>query len=402
MYDDEKIPYYSLRPNAITLYELPAQKIYSEKQREGWNNLNDNTNKYNEISEHSTRRLRKMLDYMVYITKEKVINGKKIITKHQTETTEYEKAEKYQEKVTYKLTFITLTLPSMQIHSDKEIKSKCLNHFLTVLRNKFKSELYIWKAEKQENGNIHFHILCDKYIHYTKLRECWNRIINKLGYVDAYQKKMQEYYKNGFKLSDNKNDKRSETQQRKAYEKSKAENWSNPNSTDIHSLYKVRNICTYMAKYLAKGVTKSDRISKMKNLYKRNFAIAEKIHELEKKITFIDENTKEYKTIEAETSRLEQEKEENEATLEEMKKLGVEGRIWGCSQKLSKIKNYTDIETIDNIPDIELVEKFKTYTFEIDIGSTKIHTIQFDINKTPELKTILDTHLAQTLYNKLL
>ena len=83
---------------------------------------------------------------------------------HQNLTTQYQKSKVYQNPVQYKLTFITLTLPSKQIHSDNEIKSKCLNQFLIELKKNHSVSRYIWKAEKQENNNIHFHIIADKFI----------------------------------------------------------------------------------------------------------------------------------------------------------------------------------------------------------------------------------------------
>ncbi len=120
---------------------------------------------------------------------------------------------------TFKVAFITLTLPSKQIHTDNEIKEQCLNQFLTELRTKWHVDNYIWKAEKQMNGNIHFHILVDKFVPYIELRNAWNRIVNKLGYVDRYR---QIHHK----LS--------------------------PNSTDIHSLKKVKNVYAYISKYFKK------------------------------------------------------------------------------------------------------------------------------------------------------
>ena len=69
------IPYYSLKPNAITLFEKPEERIISIRQRETFNNLKDNTNKYGEISEHAQKRLRKMIDFMLYITREKQQNA---------------------------------------------------------------------------------------------------------------------------------------------------------------------------------------------------------------------------------------------------------------------------------------------------------------------------------------
>ncbi len=262
----------------------------------------------------------------------------------------------------YHLTFITLTLPSTQAHSDKEIKAKCLNTFLNTLRRKHKSELYIWKAEKQENGNIHFHIICDKYIHWTTIRTDWNRIVNKLGYVDRYSEKMKKYYKNGFRLSDNPNDKRTQAQQFASYTRAKKTGYTNPNSTDIHALYKIKNLAAYISKYMAKGVTKTDRINQINQL----MAIA--------------------------PSEL---SDQQKQQLEKLKNQGVQGRIWGCSQRLSKASNYTELCNWSDIQEIDKVLKYKTGTYITEVGEQEIVTYTFDIHKFPKLKQILSAHLSK-------
>ena len=88
-----------------------------------------------------------------------------------------------------KLSMITLTLSSVQIHSDKKIKEDMLKPFLRIIRERHGLENYVWKAEKQQNGNIHFHILVDKFIERLKVSEIWNNIQEHLGYLDYYKKK---------------------------------------------------------------------------------------------------------------------------------------------------------------------------------------------------------------------
>ena len=62
------------------------------------------------------------------------------------------------------LNFLTLTLPAKQIYSDQLVKRYCLNRFLRALKYIKPNINYIWRCEKQENGNIHFHVTLDKYI----------------------------------------------------------------------------------------------------------------------------------------------------------------------------------------------------------------------------------------------
>nr|WP_319266663.1 hypothetical protein [uncultured Draconibacterium sp.] len=397
MSDYVVIPHYSLKPNAITLYETVESSKGFGRMSEGWENLRDNTNYFGELSPHSYKRLRKTIDFMLYLAKEQSLIGKRIITKSQTETTEYEKGQTYSKPVKFKLTFITLTLPAKQKHSDQEIKSKCLNHFLTTLRRKWKVELYIWKAEKQENGNIHFHILANKFIKWQDIRSEWNKIIQKLGYVSSYQQNMRAYFSEGFRMSENPKDKRTRAAQIKAYEQGKKENWTNPNSTDIHALYKVKNVSAYIAKYISKNVTKTERIQRMKQIKTTVQDNNIQINELEKQAFFSGAIPSKVAKIERQIAKI---KEQTETILnenEELLKQGVSGKIWGCSQKLSKCKNFTTVENWNDIPDIEAVMKAKTFETKLQIGSRIITTICFDLNKTPFLKQKLDEHLRYYL-----
>jgi hypothetical protein len=161
-----------------------------------------------------------------------------------------------------KITFITLTLPSKQIHSDNEIKSKCLNQFLIEMAKYHKVTNYIWRAEYQKNGNIHFHILANRYIYWNDIRNRWNRIVNKLGYVDRYRIELNEYHKNGFQVREDLLTTWPKDKQYQAYLKGLKTDWHNPNSIDIHSIKNITNIQAYLTKYL----TKNEQEKKTDNL----------------------------------------------------------------------------------------------------------------------------------------
>ena len=146
-------------------------------------------------------------------------------------------------------TVITLTLPADQGNvSDMEIKEYPLRYFMQWLQNVCGVVYGLWKAEKQENGNIHFHILCDAYIPYQRIRDQWNKYLKPLGFIDAFEKKHGH---------------------------------TDPNSTDIHIAKKAKNVEGYVGKYVAKS----------------------------------DSNGK------------------------------IEGRVWGSTDALKKLKNYNSPET---------------------------------------------------------
>ncbi len=393
MSDYIKIPYYSLKPNQLVAFERPEQNFFSDKQKESFKNLEDRESKYNELSSHARKRLQTAIDFLMYISDNQELIGTKVNSKQLNDTIEIDYGVKHNKPIKYKLTFITLTLSAKQTHTDEEIKSKLLNQFLTVARKNWQMHYYIWKAEKQENGNIHFHILTNIYIKHSDLRTTWNGIQNKRGfnYVDRYSQKMQNHFKNGFLMFPN--DTRSKEKQYKAYLLNRANNWTNPNSTDIHALYKVKNVAAYMAKYMTKGVTKTERTTRMNELYEQIEANTKSISDLELKEAFADEISQIIENLKA----------DNEKALEELNQLkakGVSGRIWGQSQKLSKLKNFSDVQHFDSIPDIQQVINNSDYQNFIDLGNSQITVFGFDIKKTKHLKTILDKHITQCLQNK--
>jgi hypothetical protein len=126
----------------------------------------------------------------------------------------------YPIQLRFKLNFITLTLPASQGSiSDREILVEMLQPFLRSLRAKCPQVSYIWKAEVQKNGNLHFHITTDKYIDLSWIRSNWNSQCRKLGLLQAFASKFGH---------------------------------SDPNSTDVRSVVNDQEIGAYMAKYISK------------------------------------------------------------------------------------------------------------------------------------------------------
>jgi len=120
----------------------------------------------------------------------------------------------------FKVNFITLTLPdTYEVITDVMLKKNLLNPLLTTLRKGYGLKNYLWKLEFQENGKLHVHITSDTFIYWKDLRRLWNKRIISSGY-------MQKFY-NDFGHSD-------------------------PNSTDVHAVYKINDIAAYISKYMAK------------------------------------------------------------------------------------------------------------------------------------------------------
>lgn len=129
----------------------------------------------------------------------------------------------------FRLTFATLTLPSPQGEiTDSQIVKECLAPMLQVMRRRWGVRHYVWRAEKQKNGNLHFHVTTNRYMPYDQMRDEWNKCVNSLGFVDRFQKKHGH---------------------------------GHPNSTDIHSVRKVRDIAAYMVKYMSKETPENLQVS---------------------------------------------------------------------------------------------------------------------------------------------
>jgi len=230
------IPMLSIRPNKLSLYfeyaQLGTQSQCSWKRdTTSWNIPKSE----DEISKKAATRLRNALSWMLYVSK-----SKKVYNKH------------LKSFFRFRINFITLTLSSKQIHSDTIIKKTCLHPFLDILRKKFRVNNYIWRAEKQKNGNIHFHIICDKYIPYEDVRKIWNVAQERLFYITNFRKNNLDLYKEaGISFSKLKIQAESHFTSKSADVEKLLKNY-NPNSTDIHSVTKVKNVFKYVCKYMVK------------------------------------------------------------------------------------------------------------------------------------------------------
>ncbi len=145
------------------------------------------------------------------------------------------------------LTFVTCTLPCAQFHTDKIIK-RSFTLFLENLVKTYNVKFYLWKAEAQKNGNIHFHVLIDRYVDHGIVRNLWNLQMKKLGYIERFSANMMS---KGFTY--NPKSKKPREIQNLEYLIQKKEGFNNPNSTDIHSLKGIKNIAGYMIKYMTKN-----------------------------------------------------------------------------------------------------------------------------------------------------
>lgn len=161
------------------------------------------------ISNYSRKRLKRAIELIVAIARDKE-----------------SKAFKTGKTYNFKLNFITFTLPAPQgANTDKEIK-RYLDNWIKRAKRKHKLRSYVWRAEVQGNGNIHFHMITDTYIRWDHIRNDWNSCLQPSGLIDAFKTKHGH---------------------------------SNPNSTDVHAIKNIKNLSAYFVKYMSKDHKEGER-----------------------------------------------------------------------------------------------------------------------------------------------
>lgn len=197
------IPCVSIRSNRVSCYCVAVNDDGSPLTRSASFGFSEKKSKNNYelrkgISYKASQRIRDIVNTLVDCAKWKTV---------------YSKSENRYYR--FKLNFITLTLSAEQAHTDAEIYKMVFKPFLRILRDRYKNFLYLWKAEVQDNGRIHFHLTTNTFIRHDKLRDIWNKCQEKLGYVTRSQ-------------------------------------IANPNSTDVHSTKNVKKLAAYLCGYLSK------------------------------------------------------------------------------------------------------------------------------------------------------
>lgn len=341
------LPVVAIHPGQINLYNeiqwshhKPTRSNYNFGIDSGSHGaehlLNSRRSANGIVSAVAKRKMTKAINYMLFVTNNKSVTNR--FTGRDFK---------------FKIAFVTLTLPSKQIHSDNEIKSSCLNQLLIEFKKYYKVKNYVWRAEKQKNGNIHFHILVDKFIPFQELRDRWNRIVNKLGYVDSYRAEMNNWHENGFQVRKNLLKTWPLRKQKEAFERGSKQHWNSPNSTDIHSIAKIRNLKDYITKYITKNEIKEFalKIEKLKELRELNSG---RVIQCRKNLN----------------CKLLRNKRKRQIAFKRLKQTG---RIWGCNTELSNVKGAQTLRdwNIDN----ELKELAENE--EIRVFEDKYFTILF-------------------------
>jgi hypothetical protein len=193
------IPYLQVRNNCLLLYHQsdfrPGRKLKLFKPAY--------TGK---VSSGVAKRIGKAVDILLQLSPVKQVFNPILNIKHD-----------------FTVGFVTLTIPDSTKISATDGYNKLLKPFIRVMRTRYKFD-YIWKVELQKRGQLHWHITWNEWVHYLEIRKEWNKILRREGFLNGFGLKYKHY---------------------------------DPNSTDVHAVYKVGNIAAYLSKYLEKENSKA-------------------------------------------------------------------------------------------------------------------------------------------------
>lgn len=125
----------------------------------------------------------------------------------------------------FKMNFITLDVPYPQLHSDSYYTKHLLDNFLQWAKRYKNMNSYVWKAEIQKNGSLHFHITSNVFIHWKSIANKWDELLSKHG-----------HYNNGTKIP---------TPEDSA-------------STSVKSVINENELVGYLVKYICKKAAESN------------------------------------------------------------------------------------------------------------------------------------------------
>ena len=259
-----------------------------------------------------------------------------------------------------KYSFITLTISGKMDKNENHFK--LLKQWIEKIEYRYTDINYVWKAEYQENGNIHYHLIMDDKIEWKTIRKQWNKTQTK--YVDEYQNKMKLKYKKGYYYDTEMINKDgtivNEETQLNRYKKGNKANWRNPNSTDVKIIEETEVIEKYINKYINKKEEENQTDEKVISRY---WGCNDKLKEL--KYGTISELSLNPKTL----------KELKEETIKEIK----DNNQIKCTiiNKISE-KTLKEIEEIQLKKNIEIIKRTNPNNYKLIEKDSKNYNKLFE------------------------
>lgn len=154
------------------------------------------------FSPHARKRLMSAIDILIQRNPTRTIYNPISQTEHQ-----------------FNINFTTLTISSDNLIGARRAYDELLSKWLRYMRDKYDLREYVWKAELQERGQLHYHVCGNQFIPWQVIRWKWNSLQKKAGLLNDYARKNGNF---------------------------------NPNSTDIHAVEKQEDLLGYISKEIGK------------------------------------------------------------------------------------------------------------------------------------------------------
>ena len=234
------VMYRNVSNGSVQVNHLEDLKIEkrSRKQVENEKNLEKNQH-LGDLSLKAYKRIKKSINWLEYIAESKVNKN----------------------NVEYKVSMITLTIPSFSQEIEEKRLKKVLNQFLTYARVSYDLKSYVWKAELTKAGNLHYHLLTSEILGLSDVKMKWNDLLLKEGLLNDYILKFGsmsecDYKKLRFDQCERYGNVYNESQILQAYAYGCRTGWTSPRSVQIDEIPSKDSLAGYLSKYISKSAKK--------------------------------------------------------------------------------------------------------------------------------------------------
>ena len=313
----------TLHNDSIYIYPIPSKHTRSALS---FNFTTPDDTYYGYLNKHSQKRLRKCVDLLLQVS---------------PITTVYNPCTK--KTVKHRLSFITLTLSDSISHSHSEVYNTCLGPFLKTMREQWGVNFYVWKAELQQRGQIHYHITTNAFVPMDKIRARWNNLQKKAGYIGT----------------------------------------EHPPSTEIKEVQNIKNLAGYIEKYISKMSVNND--STEESVMYHNNLPAKLLHTFDRFCYKLPYSEKSVCTDIGWGNIMSCYPRQN--TLNVV----IDGKVWDASDKLTKNKLFTS-----ELSDIDMENIIKNSNF-LNLDIVEFSNDFVNIWKVPnfDIKQILPSSIKE-------
>lgn len=201
------VSYVQLREGSLLKYDYPEEGFnhpswMKPPQRKGY---------AGEVTDHTRKRIITAVDILLQLNPTRRIYNPIIQKEHD-----------------FRVSFATLTITD-QVRPKTAVCNEALARFLRHFKNPWSRggkfthseplKNYVWKLELQARGVPHYHITTGQFMHHAEINKVWNDIQRDYGWTEEYADREGHYQ---------------------------------PNSTDIHAVWEVKNLGGYISKYMGK------------------------------------------------------------------------------------------------------------------------------------------------------